>query len=176
MAVNENIKFERVAHFHAQHEYAEEGWQRNVSRGQVDADTTMYVAVPPKESTSAHLQDRLTVRNIDEETVRLEIPDRLSIVTVAILAQTALSEVAEERGGDLRIVAQVPFDLENPEVNLDRTEVYVDTLELRGDHFTEDKKFVYAGTVKESLGGANTTLSLRLAHRVMRSVYLPEVV
>ncbi len=172
------IPFARVAHYYSQHDYGPNGWQRTVSRGRVTETATKYIVVPPVEQAPAHLQDTLVVHEVDKNTIRLELPNDLSSVeTVVLLAKTALSEYERERDAvrrEVKVIAHAPYSLENPETNPPTSEVFVKTLGLTGDSFT-DSEIVYTGTLRESLGAIDDTLEWRLGRGIMRSAQLPEL-
>lgn len=169
-----SIHLERAAHFYAQHEYGQTSWRQTVSRGEFNERTIQYVAVPSEENVTDHFKDTLVVRSIDDDSVEIEISPRIAVETAAILAQTAFSEIAKARG-DIRTIARVPFDIENPEKSLSTAEIFVDTLQMQGDRFTDDGKFIYTGSARESLGAVEEILKWRLGRRIMRSLYLPDV-
>lgn len=165
------IKLQKAARFYENYPTTERpARQFDVNHEQLDEKHDAYV-VKPASVRQAHLEERAVRRNLAPNVYEFTFEKPLSTGPAAMLAHTAFREIAIENR-TAQIVALMPYDLDNPETNLNSSGVYVDTLGMEGQGLTRDGEVIFVGTAEDIVNTASASLAYGQTP-IYRASYVP---
>ena len=165
------MKLQKAARFYENYPTPEgPARQFDIKREQLSEEHYAYV-VKPTSVRQVHVEERAIRQTLAPDVYEFTFEKPLAAGLAAMLAHTAFREIAIENQS-AHVVALMPYDLDNPEANLDSSEMYVDMLGMEGQGLTRDGEVIFMGTAEDIVNTAGASLAYRQAP-IYRAPYIP---